>query len=703
VAGVRVLLYSFSLLLYLVPLATWSGMLSAVLAALVGMRLGTSAHRRGLRVGAVLVLGLPAFLLCLALGEWLQNAAWFSRTLGVRNALYAAEALSLGLAAMVAAFVLRFLARAARALSLLEVLFVAGSVAALLADHRNRMLNRPRFFSDWAWSLGVTPTTVLVAAGIVATLAAILLFLRGQRLLKLLTTLLLFALLGAAFYVLWDKRIETVTRDPLGLSGKKKDKEGGKGKQGKGGGGGGGGSSSDPFKDDYSGGGEPSPVAIAILRDDLETSSQILYFRQTALSYYNGHHLVSGPDQGWDRDVITKFPRHGALTGARTQSPENHVDLPTTMYLLVDHPQPVALTHAAWIKTVANPNPQQFVAAYDVRSKVLSVEPNRLLGRRSIPPDWPEAWKRHYTALPDDPRYRALADIIVRDVDPRFAGDDLARAFAIKRYLEREGFYTMKSKHSSKRDPVSSFLFGSLRGYCVHFAHAAVYMLRSQGIAARVALGYAVQINKRSGGSAILIMGDRAHAWPEIHLEGIGWVTFDVYPERTDMPPPVPVDYDLEKLLGELARNDPTAGVRPEGPLRIPWRTVLLAASLAIGALLVLSYVVKAYRRLAPRLRGRGVYPRLAYVAVLDLLSDLGAGRRPGETRERHAARLQQLSPHLPQLTRAHLARALGGRGESAEDFGRLVAQVHQDIRTHVHPARRFLAGLNPIGWIWTR
>jgi transglutaminase-like putative cysteine protease len=542
---------------------------------------------------------------------------------------------------------------------------------------------------------------VLVAAGIVATLAAILLFLRGQRLMKLITTLLLFALLGVAFYMLWDKRIETVVKDPLGLSGKK-DKKDGKGKKGEGGGSGGG-SSSNPFKDDYSGGGEPSPVAIAILRDDLETSSPILYFRQTALSYYNGHHLVSGPDQGWDRDVITRYPRGGALIGARTQSPENHVDLPTTMYLLVDHPQPVALTHAAWIKTVQNPNPQQFVAAYDVRSKVLSVEAHRLLGRRSIPPDWPAARRRHYTALPDDPRYRALADIIVRDVDPRFAGDDLPRAFAIKRYLEREGFYTMKSKHSSKRDPVSSFLFGSLRGYCVHFAHAAVYMLRSQGIAARVALGYAVQINKRSGGSAILIMGDRAHAWPEIHLEGIGWVTFDVYPQRTDMPPPVPVDYDLEKLLGELARNDPTAGVRPEGPLRIPWRAVLSIAALVIGALLLLSYLVKAYRRLAPHLRGRRVYPRLAYIAVLDLLSDLGAGRRPGETRERHAERLQQVSPHLSRLTRAHLALALGGTGEGPEGFGRLVAQVRQDIKENVHPARRLLAGLNPIGWIWTR
>ena len=38
---------------------------------------------------------------------------------------------------------------------------------------------------------------------------------------------------------------------------------------------------------------------------------------------------------------------------------------------------------------------------------------------------------------------------------------------------------------------------------------------------------------------------------------------FDIYPEQTDEQPAAPVDYDLEKMLGELARKDPTAGVNP--------------------------------------------------------------------------------------------------------------------------------------------
>ena len=724
VRGIRVALYCLSLLLYLVPLASWTGIAFALGATLVGMRLGSIAHGRGMRVGAVLLLAPPAFLLTLAMGEWLQDRAWFSSILGVKLALATAEAVSFGLAALVIAFTLRYLARTARALSLLEVLFVAGSVAALLADHRNRMLNRPRFFSDWAWSIGVSPATVLVAVGIGATLVAILLFLRGQPLLKLTTSLLLLLLLAVAFYLVWDKRIESTSPpDALGLSGKKgKDKEdkgggkgGGKGSgkasgkgtgSGSGTGSGKGGSSSDnPFKDDYSSSNMPSPVAIAILRDDFEPTSPILYFRQTVLSQYNGHHLVSGTADGWDRDVLSQFPRKDALKAEEVQNPENHVDVPTTMYLLVDHPQPVALSHAIRIQLVPNPNPQQFVAAYDVHSRALSVQPHRLLGRRSGG-DWPAKQHQHYLAMPQDPRYRALADIIVRDVDPRFAEDDLAKAFAIKRYLEREGFYTMKSKHESATDPVASFLFGSMRGYCVHFAHSAVYLLRSQGIAARVALGYAVQINKRSGGSAILIMSDRAHAWPEIYLDGIGWVTFDVYPEHTDMAPPTAVDYDLEKLMGELARNDPTAGVNPDQkPLRIPWVALLRGSALVLGLLLALAYLVKAWRRLVPRLGRRASYPHLAYVAVLDLLSDLGGGRQRGETRERHARRLSALAPHLVPLTRAHLSLALGGRATAADPaaFQQLVRQVHQELRGNLPASRRLLAWLNPIGWIWTR
>ena len=84
-------------------------------------------------------------------------------------------------------------------------------------------------------------------------------------------------------------------------------------------------------------------------------------------------------------------------------------------------------------------------------------------------------------------------------------------SLAVKRYLEKNGYYTLSEKHLGAKDPAASFLFGNLRGYCVHFAHSAVALLRSLGVASRVALGYAVDLRARGDGSALVIMGDTAH------------------------------------------------------------------------------------------------------------------------------------------------------------------------------------------------
>ncbi len=687
---IKALLYALATSLYLWPLSSAPGIAAGVACGLLAMAIASAAHNLRLRLPAAILGGGTLLIGALLLGDRLLASRALAGWLGVGGSFIAADVVTFGIGGFCVVFLLRTLSYRARALSLLEVLFVAGSVATTLASHRNRMVNRPRFFSDWAWSLGIDPTTVLIAIGAGAMLLAVLLFLRRQPLLKLLTTLVLLALLGLLLHHFAEQRIESPrAADALGLTGKDQQRRGGQ----------------SPFKNDYQQQGPPQPVAVAILRDDYAPEDGLLYFRQRALSRYNGHHLVAS--EAMDHDVITAYPRSDPVEArGATQNPEHHLEVPTTMYLMVDHPQPPALTHAWRLTLVDNPNPKRFVAAYEVRSLVSSVPPKRLLGRRSIPDDWPPARRRHYTALPDDPRYRTLADIVVRRMDPRFSHDDMARAYAIKRHLEQRGFYTRKTTHISKRDPTGSFLFGSLRGYCVHFAHAAVYLFRSQGIAARVALGYAVQTHKRTGGSSILIMGDRAHAWPEIHLEGVGWVSFDIYPERPDMPPPQPVDYDLEKLLGELARNDPTGGLSPEGkPVRIPWGEIARGTALLLAALLLLAYLIKGTRRFGPALRREDrARCRATYLAVLDRLSDLGQPRRHGETRERHAARLRSLAPSLEPLTRAHLALAFGSpSAPPVSRFLELAAAVRRDLRRSIHPLRRLLGLLHPVGWLRTR
>lgn len=698
VTVVRALLYAAALYLYLGGFASGAGVVAAIVLGTVGLVVAPLAHRRRLRLSVAAGGAVLSTVVVALLAERLLQRAPLAAALGSARALATADVLTFGVGAGCTLLLLRLLALRLRVLSLLEVAFVACSTAAALAAHRHGMIHRPRALSDWLWSRGLDPANALIAVGAVSTLLAALLFLRSQRLLKLLTTLAVLALLGLPFFLLGGPGLgPRRDSDALGLSGRRPPPPR-SARQGRGDG-----REDELFRDDYRPQAPPQPVALAILRDDFSPPGEVLYFRQRALSLFNGLRLTADPRA--DADVPAGLPGTTTWQPAQPQQPEAHVTVPTTMYLLVDHPQPPALSHATALQPLDNPNPRQFVAAYEVVSRVLAVSSERLLGQRSIPPDWPAARIKHYTALPDDPRYAALAHEVLRGLDPRFADDDLARALAIKHYLEREGFYTRRLPQRGGDDPTAAFLFGDLRGYCVHFAHAAVFLLRSQGLAARVALGYAVQTRKRSGGSSVLIMGDRAHAWPELHLAGVGWVTFDIYPQRTDVPAAPPVDYELEKLLGEVARRDPTAGLsqRP-APWLVPWRAVGRLGFALLCATLLAAWAIKIARRLAPRFAAEEDFCRLAYRATLDRLTELGYPRRWAETRERHAARLQAKAPHLPALTAVHLATSWGSaRRPQRAELRALVRQVAQELTRNTHPLRRVLGLINPLSWWWTR
>ncbi len=233
-------LYGVSLVLYLAPLSSWIGLSSALLGALAAMLLAAAAHRRRFRATAALVVAPLVLAIALFGGRWILESSWLTEQLGIALCLGLSEGLTFGGAALAVIFLLRRLSLFAQQLSILEVLFVAGSAVVALVDHRHRMLNRPRLFADWAWSLGIDPGSLLVGLGIAATLVGLFFFLRGQHLLKLLTTLLLLTLLGGVFFWFDDQRISPKRPpDALGLS---RGGAGGAGKDGPGGAG--------SFKDD---------------------------------------------------------------------------------------------------------------------------------------------------------------------------------------------------------------------------------------------------------------------------------------------------------------------------------------------------------------------------------------------------------------------------------------------------------------------
>ncbi len=717
---VKIALFAAAIWIGIARLASLPGEIAAVLAVvLAGLQARYWAASK-LRTLPAVLIGLCAVLLGLGGNFFVRNIWGFS--LAARNIIQLADIILFFWISFGVVFALRFVAARHRSFAVLELVLVLFSIASACVAHRGLHLDQPRFLSDFALVNGLDPQDLMMGIGIFGGCVSAFLLLRVEGRFKLWTTLLVVLLLGVlVFWLRSAIPVKPVVETGLGLT---EDDQNGDDQDERNNG-----DSSNEKGDSQQGGGQsknrdddsgkkknknknqnknqqppPYPVAIAVFHTDFEPQSGVMYFRQQVLSHYDGNHLVADTSGLYDQDVLTAFPVDESLVAQPVQTPAFHVEVPTSMYLLTEHPQPPALSASTMLSPLDNPDSQRFVAAYEVRSLVLNVPIQRLAGRKSVPDSWSAEQRAHYLQTPDDPRYAALAEEIVREVDPRFLSDEMIRALAIKRWLEKNGFYTRKEKHVDWEDPVASFLFGNLRGYCVHFAHSAVQLLRSQGIAARVAIGYAVDTMTRGSSSTVLILADRAHAWPEIYVDGVGWVTFDIYPERSDEVPQEVVDQSLESLLGELARRDQSGG-RSADPsnfkLEIPWKTIGIVLLLLLALLLVSAYIIKIYRLLAYRFASSEERGRLMYRASLDRLTAVGLGRQIYELREAHAKRIDW--PAFTALTNAFLQLKLGRDLQALETMQTAYSEFNAVFSNKISLGRRLLGAIDPLSWWRTK
>ncbi|MBI2896064.1 MAG: transglutaminase domain-containing protein [Deltaproteobacteria bacterium] len=689
--------------------------IGAALGVFFGQRLGESRYR------TVLVLATAALMVAAGVTgrALLVGSTGLVVAFGIERALVVADVVQYGLGLAGASAFLRAAAVRVRTLVVLEVAAAGAALASLVGAHRDGAINRPMELADWAWARGEDPAVLLVWLGAAATVVLVVLLLGERRARR--APLHIAAVVGLLALLLAGIRVFGLPAPPaagdLGLTGKPQAgrPEGKANARGQRGG------RSDqltdlPFRDEYSSSGGDAPVAVILLHDDYSPPSAAYYFRQATFSQYNGHRLVAPTRSDVDRDLLPSFPTD-PVTVAEPPPSDGRARVATTVALLVDHLKPFALESPLSAKPAQNPDPARFRRAYRVSSQSIAQPYEALLGHAAGEPSWSADVLRHYTETPPDPRYGALADEIVQGLVPQYAEDPLAKALAIKDWLDENGTYSRRSRHAEAQDPTADFLFGDRTGYCVHFAHAATYLYRSVGVPARVASGYAVGEQNRAGGSSIMVRGKEAHAWPEIHLSGVGWLVVDIQPHRSLEPPDGPPDRDLQRTLGEMARGQHRPEDKRHEEGRGRGRELVRAASRVLQALgralgpvalgvLVLLYAIKLYRRfLAFRLVGPVARPRLAYRAALDRLSEVGATRFRGETREAFAARIEGLSPTLVRLTWAHLAVFFGSPGGVPErdHIGRMPGAVGREVRRRV-PAWRWALGLvNPVSWLQSR
>ncbi len=152
------------------------------------------------------------------------------------------------------------------------------------------------------------------------------------------------------------------------------------------------------------------------------------------------------------------------------------------------------------------------------------------------------------------------------------------------------------------------------KGYSVHYATAAVLMLRYYGVPARYVEGYFLskaEAEEYEPSETIILDESHAHAWAEYYLDGIGWIPFEVTPGYVD-------DEELKLSSDEISNQQiyesnklkytPPIQQEERQPLS-NWRDLFAIKKehiLSVVALIILYVIIRAFilrRRLRKSLK----------------------------------------------------------------------------------------------------
>ncbi|MEJ3747613.1 transglutaminaseTgpA domain-containing protein [Actinomycetes bacterium KLBMP 9797] len=246
---------------------------------------------------------------------------------------------------------------------------------------------------------------------------------------------------------------------------------------------------------------------------------------------------------------------------------------------------------------------------------------------------------------------------------------------------------------------------GGRRGTSEQFATAFAVLARTLGMPSRVVVGF----NVTAAGGPHVVRARDAVAWPEIYLDGAGWVPFDPTPPFSTsdgvVPAPLeplptlpPVDPSPSDTAGDAAAPPSVAAPPDAGPppARRPWwPAAVLAVVVAIPALRL--------GRGRARLRRGGPADRLlgAWAEIRDGLRL--AGHRP--TRSSTVDDIARLAG-TPALGAAVNGLAFGGAVPPDAEVDALLAGIRahrRALRHRVGRLRRLTWWLDPRPLWWRR
>jgi transglutaminase-like putative cysteine protease len=223
-----------------------------------------------------------------------------------------------------------------------------------------------------------------------------------------------------------------------------------------------------------------------------------------------------------------EVPRYGTRELVQTFFIEKQ--LPNTLfaaYIPRDVYFPTAVLKVDSMMSVLTPVTLDPGLIYTVVSEVSDITPDML---RMASAHVPKGLAERYCQLPPmSPAVKELADRVASGSPTEFD-----RTQAICDYLRKTYPYDLKViPQRNDENTAEFFLFRAKRGYCEHFATAMAVMCRTQGIPARVAVGY--DTGKYNSLTGYYEVSSRdAHAWVEVYFPAFGWISFDPTPGWSD-------------------------------------------------------------------------------------------------------------------------------------------------------------------------
>ena len=266
--------------------------------------------------------------------------------------------------------------------------------------------------------------------------------------------------------------------------------------------------------------------------------------QEPARLYWRGYVYDTYTKQGWSNAHIQSneftpdMEPWPVLEASRLIPARFTIKVQIPQSLLYMPYQPLWVSRPGRIEVASAPNQERDMAAWYAEPQLLPGEQYRIQAALSNPSiqdlraasvDYPAWVVERYLQLPEDfsPRIRALAEQITAGQTTPYD-----QAAAITLYLRSELEYVnpLPLPPPAEADPLEWVLFESKQAFCNYYATAEVLMLRSLGIPARMAVGFAegqLDEGKFDSETLLIVRALDAHAWPEVYFPGIGWVEFE--------------------------------------------------------------------------------------------------------------------------------------------------------------------------------